>query len=296
MHQNSNFTVTFGKRIGMLFCTWVICYLFVSLIVGLLLASELTTAKLTVALVLQQVLLFIAPAIITAVVISRRPAELMMINRRPGIANILIVFMILVASMPVMNEIIAWNQSMTLPDSMAEVERWMRETEQSAADSIGLITSIPSVDGLILSILLLGFMAGFSEELFFRGSLQRIISTSSVGRHAAVWITAFIFSAVHLQFFGFVPRLLLGAFFGYLALWSGSLWLAIAGHMLNNSMAAILMWIKLRSGGAYDIEAATTTATGGGSMILLCSAVFTILWIVILYARLNRQRRGGGLQ
>ena len=72
----------------------------------------------------------------------------------------------------------------------------------------------------------------------FRGSLQRLISERKINIHVAVWVTAFIFSIIHLQIFGFVPRLLLGAFFGYMLAWSGSLWLPIMAHAFNNSLTS----------------------------------------------------------
>lgn len=281
------FTVPFGKRIGMLLCTWLLCYMLVAVAFSFLIGSNPTATKLRISMVIQDIMLFVVPAIITAVIVTRHPATLLMVDRRPGIINILIVAIIIFTSMPVMNEIISWNQNLTLPSELSGIEKWMRSSEASASDSITTVMGSDSVGSLIISLLLIGVMAGFSEELFFRGALQRILSTSKMSGHAAVWISAFVFSAVHLQFFGFVPRLLLGAFFGYLALWSGSLWLAVAGHILNNAMAVTIMWTRMRTHGMYDIEASVASQGHGVSVMVLLSIVFTALWIFILYRRLT---------
>lgn len=290
IQSDLKFTVSAGKRIMMLVCTWIMCAIIFSLIYGLLTMSGLSAIKLRIAMTLQDILVFVLPAAITAVVVSRRAAQMLMLLKRPGMINIIIVFMILIASMPLMAFIIDWNQHITLPEQLSDVEQWMRDAETSASESMSLVMGKSSVGALVINIMLIGIMAAFSEELFFRGALQRILATSSVGRHAAIWITALVFSAAHMQFLGFFPRLILGVFFGYLALWSGSLWLAFAGHALNNTIAVILTWIKDRTAGACDIDAAATAMTADNVAILVFSAALTALWVWLLWRRLNGGR------
>lgn len=290
MQSDLKFTVSAGKRIMMLVCTWVMCALVFSLIFGVLTMSGLSAMKLRIAMTLQDILVFVLPAAITAAVVSRRAAQMLMLLKRPGVINIGIVFLILIASMPLMAFIIEWNQNITFPEQLSGVEQWMRDAEASAAEAMSLVMGKSSIGALVINIMLIGVMAAFSEELFFRGALQRILATSSVGRHAAVWISAFVFSAAHMQFFGFFPRLLLGVFFGYLAMWSGSLWLAFAGHALNNTIAVTITWIKDRTAGACDIDAAATAMTADNFAIIVCSAAITALWVWLLWRRLN----GGG--
>ena len=87
------------------------------------------------------------------------------------------------------------------------------------------------------------------EEMVFRGVLQQVVQGKSRRAHWAIWTCAFLFSAIHLQFYGFFPRLLLGAFFGYLLVWSRNLWLPIFGHFLNNSMVVCIAYV---TGNASD--------------------------------------------
>jgi len=96
-----------------------------------------------------------------------------------------------------------------------------------------------SSGALALNILIIAILPAFGEELIFRGVLQKILSDLFRNKHAAVWVTALFFSAVHLQFFGFLPRLILGLAFGYLYLWSGTLWLPIIAHFVNNAVPAL---------------------------------------------------------
>lgn len=283
---SGGFNVSTGKRYMMLLCTWVMCYLIGSLVMGILFYSGMTPVKIRIGMVIQDILMFIVPAMVTAIVITRRPADFLMIRKYPSFIDIIIIGLILVASSPAMNYIIAWNQSLTLPESLRSVQQWMIESEKSVSAMIEMVTGDGSIGGLVISLLLIGVLAGFSEELFFRGAVQRVMVTTPINKHIAVWLTAIIFSSIHLQFFGFFPRLLLGAFFGYLAVWSGSIWLPVIAHILNNSIAVTLMWLKQRSIDYFDID-----TIGQGETILIESIAFTALWILLLYLRLTKNKK-----
>ena len=117
---------------------------------------------------------------------------------------------------------------------------------------------------------------GLGEEMFFRGALQRICCDGMRRRHLAVWTAAFVFSTLHFQFFGFVPRLVLGAFFGYAYLWSGSLWVPVIGHALNNSAVVAFMWM-----GNNSIDVAAMGEAGSQSAVVaIVSATVTVAMMV----------------
>ena len=101
--------------------------------------------------------------------------------------------------------------------------------------------------------------------------------------HIAIWTTAIIFSAMHFQFYGFIPRVLLGAFFGYLAFWSGSLWLPIFAHALNNSLVVLSTWLVKRNAINIDINKIGTEYTSDSLIFIAISVIATTLVIVILY-------------
>ena len=139
-----------------------------------------------------------------------------------------------------------------------------------------IVFMLPAVWDLIASVVCVGLLTGLGEEMFFRGALQRICCDGMRRRHLAVWTAAFVFSTLHFQFFGFVPRLVLGAFFGYAYLWSGSLWVPVIGHAFNNSAVVAFMWM-----GNNSIDAASMGEAGSQSAVVaIVSAVVTVAMMV----------------
>jgi membrane protease YdiL (CAAX protease family) len=96
---------------------------------------------------------------------------------------------------------------------------------------------------MILNVFMIAVLPAIGEELIFRGVFQKILCSLFKSGHLAVWATAFIFSALHLQFFGFIPRFILGLIFGYLFLWSGTLWLPVISHFVNNTVPTVAAYI-----------------------------------------------------
>lgn len=198
-----------------------------------------SAAVMRISAVMQDILLFIFPAILTAMLITRLPATFLAVDRRPGASATVWGICALLLSIPAMNAIIAWNEALTLPAALKPLEDAMRAAEDAARNSMALLTGQHTILALVVNILIVAVLAAFSEELFFRGTLQRLLSTSRINIHVAVWAAAIVFSAFHMQFFGFVPRMLLGAFFGYALVWTGSLWTPVILHALNNTIYLI---------------------------------------------------------
>lgn len=291
MNNNLNFTVSSGKRLTLFICITVICVLLTSVMTGLITYSEQTTVRLRIATVIQDVFMFIVPSVLTAMIICRKPADFLMIDKRPAIWLSILVISTIIASVPAMNVIIKWNASLQFPESLTGIEQWMREAEDKAAVFTQTLIGGTGIGSLIMALMIVGVLAAFSEEIFFRGTLQRLFSTSGLGIHAAVWTTAFIFSAIHVQFFGFVPRLLLGAFFGYVVAWSGNLWLGVLAHFTNNALAAVAMTLAGTNSFAKAISPADTNITtsdiilAGGSAAIV---IFLIIGIKKVSCRLNQ--------
>ena len=239
-------------------------------------------AILRIAMVIQDLLVFILPALLTALVSTRLPARLLCIDTKPRAIIALWSLLTLVVSIPAMNAIIEWNQNLHLPEAMNGFESTMRQLEsnaQAVTDSLMAGASVPS---LVVSILIIGVLAGFSEELFFRGAMQRIMSASRMNIHAAIWTTAFIFSLFHFQFFGFVPRLLLGAYFGYLLWWSRSLWIPVFVHMFNNSLVVFTTWRNANNpDAAIDIDKLGSALSTFPAIAMVCASI--ALTITALY-------------
>ena len=195
-------------------------------------------------LTLQDILLFIAPAVVTMMILYRRPCHAMAMDLVPTWKALLVVVAFYVVSIPAMNWLVTANEAMSLPAALSGVEHWMRTMEDSAAETTRQILDIHTVGGLIACVLVVGVMAGLSEEFLFRGAMLRMMQDSRMNVHVVVWIVAIIFSAFHMQFYGFFPRMILGLWLGYLLVWTGSLWVPIIAHALNNSTVVVFNYLS----------------------------------------------------
>lgn len=239
-----------------------------------------TTPHLRIATVAQDLMLFIVPAIATSVLVSYDGGRLLCADRMPSAVVLLWALIIYVCGIPAMNALVVWNESLTLPQELAPLEEAMRQSEDAAKEAVEILFGGTSVGDLIVSLLIIGVLAGVSEELFFRGAMQRLLSSGRMGPHAAIWVTAILFSIFHMQFYGFFPRLLLGAFFGYLLYWSGSVWLSGIIHALNNSLVVCTTWYTRRTPGedSVDFDKLGTDSTA----IITVSVVLVIVALIVL--------------
>ncbi|WP_421875040.1 CPBP family intramembrane glutamic endopeptidase [Marinoscillum sp.] len=164
------------------------------------------------------------------------PAEPM----RPIFMTILIMFCFIISN----SIVIEWNQSIQMPEFLSWFENWAQEKELRLEELTEYLTSFVSIDQFLIAILVIGIIPAVGEELLFRGLIQNLFAKAFKNYHVGIWLSAIIFGAFHLQFYGVVPRILLGALFGYLYYWSGSLSLAILGHFINNGLTLILLYLS----------------------------------------------------
>lgn len=287
MLKKSDLVLSPALRLTLLLCIFVVCYIVSMLIVQLILhlCGGNIAAGMRIGAVVQDVVSFIIPALATAVIVTRRPAELLCISRgsATAAAYALIPFVLLV-SIPLQESVIYWNSHLHLPASMAALESSLRAMEKASTELMLGMLSDTSVPALIVNLLIIGVAAGFSEELIFRGCLQRLLTTGGMNRHLAVWTVAAVFSAMHMQFFGFVPRMLLGAWFGYMLLWSGSIWMPMLAHALNNSFFVVTAWYTLRSNPAADIS-------GDGNLMPAIDILASVIATIFALAAMRRACR-----
>ncbi|MCP4460256.1 MAG: CPBP family intramembrane metalloprotease [Cytophagales bacterium] len=155
-----------------------------------------------------------------------------------------------ISALIVISFIGVWNMSLDLPDSA--FEQWAQAKEAELKILTEHLINFTSTWHFLLAILVIGVLPALGEELLFRGLIQNFISTLSKNYHIGIWISALLFSAIHLQFYGFFPRLILGALFGYIYVWSGRLSVAMLAHFLNNSIALTMAYVA--SSGWIDVS------------------------------------------
>jgi membrane protease YdiL (CAAX protease family) len=196
--------------------------------------------------------------------------------RKPVLITLLLVFLIMLFSMPMMEYVAAWNQKMTFPGWMKPVENWMRQKEDEAARMTVLLLTVKSTSDFVVNLIMIAIIPAIAEELMFRGGIQRSFMRMFSNHHVAIWITAFLFSAIHFQFFGFFPRLFLGALFGYIYFWTKSLWYTIFAHFLNNGYAVCVALYFQKNNIPLDSTENTTNFHWYGYAL---SFIFTALMI-----------------
>lgn len=187
--------------------------------------------------------LFILSSFLLAWLFGRRIFQYLYLNRFPRIEIYLLSALVIFAALPLINYILELNMQMHLPKYLQPVEEWMRRTEAAAERTTLAFLRVDTISGLFFNLFMIAVIPALGEELMFRGVIQRIFLRWSSSTHIAVWTSALIFSAIHLQFFGFFPRMILGALFGYMVVWSGSIWPAILAHFVNNAAAVIAFYL-----------------------------------------------------
>jgi len=243
----------------------------------------LTMAKTDIlwSMVVQDVMVFILPAILLAVICYRKPWAFLQVDRAPQWQALVLVAAVWAVSLPALNWVVDWNQHLHLPASMAGLEKAMRDAEAALELMTKNMLTTDSFGQMLWAFVVVGVMAGVSEELFFRGALMGIMRRGRASIHVVIWTVAIVFSAIHFQFLGFVPRMLLGAWFGYLLVWTRSLWVPIAAHALNNGMVVVLSWMDNRHWiDGEAMEHLGVPQDGSFPLLALVSAVATVALIV----------------
>ncbi|MCC5939604.1 MAG: CPBP family intramembrane metalloprotease [Lunatimonas sp.] len=149
------------------------------------------------------------------------------------------------------------NAHVQFPAFLSELESVLRAKEDELMKLTLFITDFENVQELLMGIFVIGIMAGIGEEYLFRGILQAKMHGYTGNVHLGIWITAAIFSAIHMQFYGFLPRMMLGALFGYLYVFSGSLIYPILAHILNNTFTVFMVYAAKLDMVDFDLEEPT---------------------------------------
>ncbi len=226
-------------------------------------------ALMYVAQVIGVIFLFILPALLFSVFWTKPRIHYLGIAVKPLFSTVILAALGMLLATPLINWLADFNQHMQLPEAFSGIETWMKDTEAKATQLTEAFTKGTSISVLIVNLFVVAFMAALSEELFFRGILQKVLIECTKNKHIGVWVAALLFSAIHMQFYGFIPRMFMGAYLGYLFLWTGSLWVSMIAHFLNNGIAVCLIWLSNR--GSISIDADTIGIGHDQWMLVLIS-------------------------
>jgi uncharacterized protein len=189
---------------------------------------------------------------------------------------LLLTAFITISFMFVNSILVEWNANLELPEFLRGFEEWAKSFEEQARRLTEFLTGFNSTFEFLIGIIVIAIIPAIGEELLFRGLIQNLLVKMVKNIHVAVIIAGFIFSAIHFQFYGLIPRMALGILFGYLYVWSGSLIIPVIAHFINNGLTLTLIYLHRFNYIAYDIEKEESVP---GPNI----AIFLIIGIFLLY-------------
>ncbi len=180
---------------------------------------------------------FTLPCVLLALFVARRKwYQYLSLQINPGSRIIMLAALLILVSMPFTSFSYWINMQIPLPE-------WAQSIEEDATRMINALLTMEGPFELLLNLLIIALVPAVGEELLFRGVFQKVLSSTLKNEHVAIWVTAFFFSVMHMQFEGFIPRFLLGAILGYLFSWSRSLWVPIAAHFFFNGIQVLLKYL-----------------------------------------------------
>ena len=226
--------------------------------------------------------MFLISSVVIAILFSHQPINYLGLQRAPIAEVFLHITIIMFAAVPLINLMVEWNQQMHLPSGLAGLEEWMKASEDNAMRITEALLNMHSISELSYNLLIIAVLPALGEELLFRGILQRLFKELTGNIHWAIIITSVIFSAIHMQFYGFIPRMMLGILFGYIYYWTGNLWITILAHFINNGAAVIFAYIASVKELPFNQD---TIGTNAGDIWML------VVSLVVLSAGLYRIRQ-----
>lgn len=198
--------------------------------------------------------LFIVPSVIFAFLVGRRPLLYLKGRKRTFWQSLLVSALIMIAALPLVNFMMEVNLKLDLPPFLEGLEEWMRAAEEGAEEVTKMFLDVSSWQALLFNLFMIAVIPAIGEEFIFRGIVLRVFKQWFGNAHVAVWVSALLFSAMHLQFFGFLPRLLLGLLLGYMFVWSRNIWVPVFAHFFNNAAAVIFYYLYYNGYIKMDIE------------------------------------------
>lgn len=195
--------------------------------------------------------LFFLPSLVWSLLFEVRTVIPTSLKTLPQTHLLALGAMLMLISLPLVHSLSEWNQSIKLPEALSTLEDKLKLLEDSAETLTKKFLSVTTLSGLMFNLLMIAVIPAVGEELLFRNVIQNLLLRSIRNAHIAIVLGALIFSALHFQFYGLVPRFLLGLFLGYFFFWSGSLWVPVMMHFLNNGLAVVAYYLHFN--GASDI-------------------------------------------
>ena len=232
--------------------------------------------------------IFIFPPILFLILFSTKPFKYVHLDFMPKAYFFGMIILLFLFSMPLLNWLVEWNQQIDLPDALSGIENWMRESEEKAMELTEALIHMDNVGQLVFNLFLIAIIPAVGEELLFRGLVQKFFGAWTNNYHIGIWVAAILFSALHFQFFGFFPRLALGVLFGYLLVSTGSLWIPIFAHFINNATALVLSYFYGFNTMENEVEKLGTSPDT--TMLIIPSAILFFGFLYFFFKKAKEEK------
>ncbi len=245
---------------------------------------------------IQHIGIFIVPPLVAAFVFSENPKSYLKADTKSSFVLYILAGLIIVFAIPLINYTGAINAKLSLPESFSGLETKIKAMEEAAKKMTDIFLDVKTPGGLAVNIILIALLPAIGEEFLFRGVLLKLFKEWTRNEHAAVLISAFLFSAVHFQFYGFLPRFLLGVLFGYLFVMSKNIWIPVTMHFINNGLAVVLYYFMHDTDLYAEAEKIGTDSSSVMSMFfsvtVLAVMIYTFYTISVKEKAKENQQRG----
>lgn len=230
--------------------------------------------------VVNQIGFFILPAIFYAYLVNRNPVNYLKLNTKINVAYFFVAAILIVVSIPAVNWLVEINEGMKLPGFLKGLESWMRDSENKTNELTEAFLNVSTMGGLMVNLIIIALLAAVGEELLFRGVILQLLIEWFKNKHLAIIASAILFSALHLQFYGFLPRMVLGILFGYIFIWSGSLWLPIVLHFIFNGITVVAAYLYNKGLIQADVE---SFGVSDSTLIVVTSFLLILIFLFVIY-------------
>lgn len=227
---------------------------------------------------INQIGIFILPVGAYSLFVSTSAGNYLELDRKPTAVSLLIVGLVVYSILPFLNYLAVFNQNIVLPEAFWGIEQWMKEKELQAANLTEIFLRTNSLGGLSINLFIVALIPAIGEELLFRGVLLRLLKEMTKSMHLAVIISALLFSAIHLQFYGFLPRFLLGLILGYSFVFTRNLWVPIFLHFINNASSVIIYYLHYNGFIKISMENFGSTP----NPVFIIGSLLATLWLMIM--------------
>lgn len=243
--------------------------------------SELSVLR--IAQISSQIFTFVLPPILYAILVKDNPISALGLNKVKfhwlllGIAMMYII-------LPLNSAFAEWNAELKLPESMKALEELMKSMQDAAAEATEKMLNVNNISGLIINIIMIAGLAALGEELLFRSLLQTSLIKICKNAHIGIIIASAVFSFIHFEFYGFLPRLVLGLLLGYMFYFSGSIWVPMLMHFLNNGTIVVLYFLNNKGITNIDLETFGKTSTP-----ILIASIIAMIALFYLSIRCSKK-------